>query len=736
MSHSTNASESATAASATAASATAASATAASATASSRDLDEAAAAEAANCSICADHYTAVLRKKVECSFCHKATCSKCVENYLMSRHEDAHCLHCRVNYSDATLRGICTQTYLKNKYYKHRQEVLMNRERSVLPGLQETALAAKKTRDDMKEANEVHKTLLEMRRERKGHLIAYHQLNMEYHQLHADRVTERTALRLQLDEMRAALEDMADRVREYRRDYYEMRWNARYGAARAVTDQAIAEGAQNAAGGASAAAAEEKKTFIRRCLRDGCQGFLSTAWKCGLCEWYSCGTCLTVKGETRDSPHECKKEDVETAELIRKDSKSCPNCGQYIQKSSGCFAPDTPVRLWDGTTILAQDVKKGHELVGDDGTKRTVLDTVTGTDTMYEVTQQTGMTYTVNAKHTLVLTFDQWREKDALEILVENYMTLEQNTKDSLIGFKGIDMEHGTFIAVKEVGQGTYHGWRIDGNHLFQLQDGTTVRNCSQMFCISCQTPFDWETGKIVTKGAIHNPHYYEWMARNGGIPRNPQDIPCGGYPNAWDLYRVQPRSLTVRQGPQWTHFVDFHRICMDIQDLGARTYRSHLDQGAVQELHVQFLLGDMTEEQWGRRLAMLEKKRKRDSEIQEVFAAFHMVAVDMVARVTRHEEHQTSEDWRARLRQWEEEMFPFLEMINDAFRSISKSYAYATPTICSDIDPHTLQRFYMMRHFNVMAPRKTVANADANVGGESAAGTARADSDSDVENI
>ena len=574
MSHSTNAS-----------------ATAATATAAVADTDP------THCSICADHYTAVLRKKVECSFCHKHTCSKCVENYLMSRHEDAHCLHCRVNYSDATLRGICTQTYLKNKYYKHRQEVLMNRERAALPGLQETALAAKKTRDDMKEANEVHKTLLEMRRERKAHLIAYHQVNMEYHQLHADRVTERTALRLQLDEMRAALEDMADRVREYRRDYYEMRWNARYGHANAnAAAGAAADGQANAVAaqaGASSAAGEEKKTFIRRCLRDGCQGFLSTAWKCGLCEWYSCGTCLTVKGETRDSAHECKKEDVETAELIRKDSKSCPNCGQYIQKSSGC----------------------------------------------------------------------------------------------------------------------------------------------SQMFCISCQTPFDWETGKIVTKGAIHNPHYYEWMARNGGIPRNPQDIPCGGYPNAWDLYRVQPRSLTVRQGPQWIHFTDFHRICMDIQDLGARTYRSHLDQGAVQELHVQFLLGDMTEEQWGRRLAMLEKKRKRDAEIQEVFAAFHMVAVEMVARVTRHEEHQTSEDWRMRLRQWEEEMIPFLEMINDAFRVISRSYAYATPTICTEIDPHTLQRFYIMRHFNVMAPKKTVPNAASAAGGASSA-AGGADSDSDVENI
>jgi len=538
-----------------------------SATASSRDLDEA----AANCSICADHYTAVLRKKVECSFCHKHTCSKCVENYLMSRHEDAHCLHCRVNYSDATLRSICTQTYLKNKYYKHRQEVLMNRERAALPGLQDIAIATKKTRDDMKEANEVHKTILEMRRERKGHLLAYHQLTIEYHQLPADREMERTAFRHQLEEMRENLENIADRIKEYRRDYYEMRWNVRH----AAHNRGVNDGAQSAAG------QEEKKTFIRRCLRDGCQGFLSTAWKCGLCEWYSCGTCLTVKGQHRDTAHECKKEDVETAEMIRKDSKSCPNCGQYIQKSSGC----------------------------------------------------------------------------------------------------------------------------------------------SQMFCISCQTPFDWETGKIVTKGAIHNPHYYEWMARNGGIPRNPQDIPCGGYPNAWDLYRVQPRSLTVRQGPQWIHFVEFHRICMEIQDLGARTYRSHLDQDAVQDLHIQFLLGDMTEEQWGRRLAILEKKRKRDAEIQEVFAAFHMVAVDMVARVTRHEDHHTSEDWWARLRQWETEMTSFLDMINEAFGMVSRAHSYATPTICWEFDAHH-HRTYSIHSYNVTKPKKTNGKREA----------VESDSDSDVE--
>jgi hypothetical protein len=262
------------------------------------------------------------------------------------------------------------------------------------------------------------------------------------------------------------------------------------------------------------------------------------------------------------------------------------------------------------------------------------------------------------------------------------------------------------------------------------------------MFCISCQTPFDWETGKIVTKGAIHNPHYYEWMARNGGIPRNPQDIPCGGYPNAWDLYRVQPRSLTIRQTPQWAHFVEFHRICMEIQEMGGRMYRSHMDQGAVQDLHVQFLLGDMTEEKWGRRLAQLEKKRKRDSEIQEVFAAFHMVAVDMVARVTRHEDHHTSEDWRQRLQQWETEMTPFLDMINDAFRAISRAHAYATPAICWDFDDHNHHRHYMLRTYNVTKPKRTVASAagaESAAGSESVAGAERAagsesESDSDDE--
>ena len=34
-----------------------------------------------------------------------------------------------------------------------------------------------------------------------------------------------------------------------------------------------------------------------------------------------------MKGEKHDSHHECKEDDLKTAELIRADSKPCPNCG-------------------------------------------------------------------------------------------------------------------------------------------------------------------------------------------------------------------------------------------------------------------------------------------------------------------------------------------------------------------------------------------------------------------------
>lgn len=78
------------------------------------------------------------------------------------------------------------------------------------------------------------------------------------------------------------------------------------------------------------------RVFIRHCPNNTCSGFLSSQWKCGLCELWACADCHEIKGETRDALHTCKPENVETAKMMEKDTKPCPSCASPIFKINGC----------------------------------------------------------------------------------------------------------------------------------------------------------------------------------------------------------------------------------------------------------------------------------------------------------------------------------------------------------------------------------------------------------------
>jgi hypothetical protein len=488
------------------------------------------------CTICASKYTPIIRKKIICKFCSKDACSKCIEHYLISRHEDGHCLHCRVNYNDTMLNEICTKTYLQQTYFRHRQEVLMNRERANLPGLQEEAVRLRNRRESMVKVQALQKELKELKAERNRlaheHYKILSEYNTKYRELKEN--GQLADLKARMDQFYEQRTHNLEQIREKKTEYRRLRWENLHG------NRENQDGDEEA----TETKEEEKRKFIRRCMRTGCQGFLSTAWKCGICEWYSCSKCFTVKGQEHDSPHECKKEDIETADMIKKDSKPCPKCGEFINKSSGC----------------------------------------------------------------------------------------------------------------------------------------------SQMFCISCKTPWDWNTGKIVTHGALHNPHYYEWMKRTGGdMPRNPADVPCGGYPNIWELRQINhiiPHKVS-------SIFYEFHRVCMQIQDITTRQYRRHMDQDDANQINIRFLLRDYDEKTWGRLLATNEKKRKYDAEIQEIFTAFRMVAAELINRVQHYRDERIDSFTLLPPKRAEQfilnlhiEIQELILMINKALVDVSISYSYSVPYI------------------------------------------------------
>ena len=78
------------------------------------------------------------------------------------------------------------------------------------------------------------------------------------------------------------------------------------------------------------------RQFIKKCPVDDCEGFLSSAWKCGVCSIWVCPKCFEIKGHDKNAEHECNPDDIASAELIKQETRPCPSCGIRIYKIEGC----------------------------------------------------------------------------------------------------------------------------------------------------------------------------------------------------------------------------------------------------------------------------------------------------------------------------------------------------------------------------------------------------------------
>ena len=415
------------------------------------------------CSICCESFNKSLNSKIICpiSNCGFEACKTCVRTYLLSTTNDPHCMNCKNQWDHKFLFESLNKSYIENDYRKHRKQLLVDREISRTPELM----------------NLVQRVSVLEEEEKQLQLL----------------ISEHAEARKYFNELSRKVQDQ--RLKIYR----------------------IKNGED--------AGKDERRKFIMPCPAENCKGYLSSQYKCEVCKLFTCPDCFEIIGHSKDDHHECKQNDLASAQLIKKETKPCPKCGVRIFKISGC----------------------------------------------------------------------------------------------------------------------------------------------DQMWCTECKVAFSWNTGKIVISGAIHNPHYYQYMRNNGGdgnnAPRNPGDVLCGGMipfhslnsmirvmnrfnDNAWFnlinadhtiasfIINVNTNGVNNFIITKVSHIFnilfDLHRLVNHITNVDLVNIRNKVrDLTNFDNLVVQYILNKKSKEQLATDIFRNDNLRKKSVELLNVYELLSVVSIE-----------------------------------------------------------------------------------------------------------
>ncbi len=232
---------------------------------------------ATECPTCCEVFTKMLRKPIVCPSCDYAACHNCYKIFLTSDGvSQAKCMKCNTEMTTRFLKQHFTDTFIRGDMREHRVNILYQQQLALLPLAQPRVEREKLARQKSKEFDEVERQIRDL-------LIQK---------------------RILTDDIRFLRHSRGDGL---------------YG---------------------SPNDADTVSAFQHKCCDPECRGFVSSAWKCGVCDKFSCTHCHEIKGTTKEETdaHVCNPDTVETIKLMKADTKPCPGpgCGIYIHKTEGC----------------------------------------------------------------------------------------------------------------------------------------------------------------------------------------------------------------------------------------------------------------------------------------------------------------------------------------------------------------------------------------------------------------
>ena len=180
----------------------------------------------------------------------------------------------------------------------------------------------------------------------------------------------------------------------------------------------------------------------------------------------------------------------------------------------------------------------------------------------------------------------------------------------------------------------------------------TRISGCPQMWCTYCRTGYNYKS-LTITRGPVENPHHNEYMRSQqgpgGAAPREPGDVPCGGFSYlSWSTRRVaheafgrlHPMALSVMPGYAEVYgkvitMVDdewwkrcrnppFRKLAEKMTGNGDRLQRRiRSGNSQLTELRVQHIMKRIEDEEYMTKLVRLDTARRRDAELSPVVSLY-----------------------------------------------------------------------------------------------------------------
>ena len=233
------------------------------------------------CAICTEKFTKQTRKKIICNNCNFESCLYCVKSYFKTSETHPSCMNCFEKFSEEFLYDNLPKNYINKDIKEIKQKLLFEQEKQLLPAAQDIAKYAEHVDTVANTIKDDEKALLELQK--------------KLYVLNSNIGKKKTL------------------VQNFYRDY---------------TIPIDADSGE----GSTSSASKEVNVFLKQCPCNDCTGYLSTQWKCGMCNVRVCKDCLEIKEEG----HVCNQDNVATARIIKESTKPCPSCGTAIGKIYGC----------------------------------------------------------------------------------------------------------------------------------------------------------------------------------------------------------------------------------------------------------------------------------------------------------------------------------------------------------------------------------------------------------------